>query len=42
MGAVRIAIFAVAAIVAIVLAFLVRGMVTPKKAPAFCLAWKAK
>ncbi len=34
MGAVRIAIFAVAAIVAIVLAFLVRGMVTPKKAPA--------
>ncbi|MDO8296445.1 MAG: Flp pilus assembly protein CpaB [Caulobacter sp.] len=34
MGAVRIAIFAVAAIVAIVLAFLVRGMVAPKKPPA--------
>lgn len=34
MGAVRIAIFAVAAIVAIVLAFFVRGMVTPKKPPA--------
>ena len=34
MGAVRIAIFAVAAIVAIVLAFFVRGMVTPKAPPA--------
>ena len=33
MGAVRIAIFAVAAIVAIVLAFFVRGMVAPKKVP---------
>ncbi|WP_310538658.1 Flp pilus assembly protein CpaB [Phenylobacterium sp.] len=33
MGVVRIAIFAVAAIVAIVLAFFVRGMVAPKKAP---------
>ena len=34
MGAVRIAIFAAAAIVAIMLAFVVRGMVTPKKVPA--------